>query len=112
MDEEKDIYDHNGRCEDSHPSGTHIAGIMGAKNNDIGVVGIVFGIPIIAIKVFGSSGVGSTKETETSTVLKWLHHVLKYGKKGDVVNLSFGGELDENEKKVLDRAVLGCQKIT
>jgi len=34
---------------------------------------------------------------------------LKYGKKGDVVNLSFGKELDPDEK-VLDHAVIALTK--
>lgn len=95
VEDEKEIDNNNGH-------GTHIAGILGAKDNNIGVVGIVPGIPIIAIKVFGTSG-----RTETSTVLKELHHHgLKYKKEGgDVINLRFGKKLEENER-VLDRAVI------
>lgn len=94
---EDDIEDENGH-------GTHIAGTVGAKDNNMGVLGIVPGISIISLKVFGSNG-----ETDLSNVLKAIDYISKEGKKGDVVNLSFGGEMDPDEK-VLDKAIIHLAK--
>ena len=52
VDKSKDPYDDN-----SH--GTHVAGTICAKNNNIGVVGVAPGTKIMPIKVFGADGRGS-----------------------------------------------------
>jgi subtilisin len=42
--------------EDGHGHGTHVAGIIGAKDDGNGVVGMAPGVPLYAVKVFGSAG--------------------------------------------------------
>jgi subtilisin len=44
---------------DLNGHGTHIAGIIGARNNAVGVVGVAPGAPIYPIQVLNSSGNGS-----------------------------------------------------
>lgn len=39
-------------------AGTHVAGIVGARNNGVGVVGVVPGVPIYSLKVLDGRGAG------------------------------------------------------
>lgn len=43
---------------DGHGHGTHVAGIIGAKDNGIGVVGVVPGARLWAVKVLNNNGIG------------------------------------------------------
>ena len=47
-------------ANDLHGHGTHVAGIIAAKNNTIGVVGVAAGATVVAIKVLDASGSGTT----------------------------------------------------
>ena len=58
--------------EDDFGHGTHVAGIIGAKDNTIGVVGVAAGIPIVAIKVLDQNGVGTL-----SNFLDGLDYILR-----------------------------------
>jgi subtilisin family serine protease len=44
------------------PHGTHVAGTIGAANNNIGVVGMAPGVPMHIIKVFNASGWGYSSD--------------------------------------------------
>ncbi len=44
--------------KDKNGHGTHVAGIIAALNNEIGVVGAAHGVELYAIKVLGNSGIG------------------------------------------------------
>ena len=48
--------------EDDNGHGTHVAGIIGALNNSIGVVGVASGARIIALKALNNDGEGSTSQ--------------------------------------------------
>ena len=69
--------------EDGYGHGTMVAGIIGAKNNSIGVVGVAANASIVALRVLDNSGAGSL-----SYLIKAVSHVNTYGKAGDVVNIS------------------------
>lgn len=71
--------------DDLHGHGTHVAGIIGAKQNGIGVTGVSAGARIIPVKVLENSGRGTW-----SYLLLGLDHVAQYSLEGDVVNLSLG----------------------
>lgn len=45
-------------CEDDNGHGTHVAGIIGAENNDFGVVGVAPKVQIYALKVLDRNGSG------------------------------------------------------
>ena len=49
-------------ADDDNGHGTHVAGIVAAKDNDIGVVGMAPGARLWAVKVLDSSGSGSISD--------------------------------------------------
>lgn len=76
--------------KDGHGHGTHVAGIVGAKDNGVGVVGVVPGARLWAVKVLNNSGIG---------FLSWIICGLDwvdarspfYGGNMRVANMSLGG---------------------
>ena len=70
---------------DRNGHGTHVAGIIGAKDNDFGVVGVAPGARLWAIKVAPDSGNGITD----AMVLCGLDWVVEFANVIDVVNASF-----------------------
>ena len=77
-----DILDPNGH-------GTHVAGIIGALNNEIGIVGVMPEVDLYAVKVFDSRGDGSL-----SNIIRGLQWCINQGIK--VVNMSFGSATDND----------------
>lgn len=70
-------------ANDDNGHGTHVAGIIGALNNTIGVVGVGPAIDLYAIKVLGASGSGYL-----SDVIEGLDWAVANGLQ--VVNMSLG----------------------
>ncbi|HEY9693070.1 MAG TPA: S8 family peptidase [Oculatellaceae cyanobacterium] len=56
----KDCVSNLNNYNDGNGHGTHVAGTVAAKDNTAGVVGVVPGTPLYAIKVLGSDGSGTT----------------------------------------------------
>ena len=83
--------------DDGNGHGTHVAGIIGAKNNSIGVVGVSPGAKVVAVRVLNNSGSGST-----SGVIAGVDYVAANGSDGDVANMSLGGGVSQ----ALDDAVV------
>jgi subtilisin len=78
---------------DLNGHGTHIAGIIGAKNNADGVVGVAPGAPIYAVKVLNSSANGS--DASVLCGIEWMTTVGKaLGVR--VANLSAGSFGDDD----------------
>ncbi|MBF0278446.1 MAG: S8 family serine peptidase [SAR324 cluster bacterium] len=63
--------------------GTHVAGVLAANSNGIGMVGIAPDASILAIKVFSNSGLASDLN-----VIKGIHYAVANG--AQVLNLSLG----------------------
>jgi len=76
--------------EDGHGHGTHCAGIIGAKDNAYGVVGVSPGAEIVAVKILGDDGSGAI-----SSVLAGMEYTFVYANAGDVVNMSFGSPAND-----------------
>jgi subtilisin len=74
-------------ADDLNGHGTHVAGIIGAKNNLLGILGIASDISIVALKVLDQVGEG-----RLSSAIAAVRHVSNYAKAGDVVNMSLGSE--------------------
>jgi subtilisin family serine protease len=84
-------------ANDDNGHGTHVAGIIGAKNNDIGILGVASGATMVAVKVLDKEGDG-----KLSYLIDALNYIAGAARPGDVVNLSLG---DESTSEYLDRLV-------
>jgi hypothetical protein len=78
------------RWNDDNGHGTHVAGIIGAQDNTIGMVGTAPNVNLIAIKVLNRTGSGSN-----SNIISSLNYIAQWKTanptlKG-VVNMSLGG---------------------
>ena len=69
---------------DDNGHGTHVAGIIAASNNHIGVVGLAYNVKIMPIK----AGMASGFFTQSQIVKGILY---AYNNGADVINMSFGG---------------------
>jgi len=84
-------------ADDENGHGTHVAGIIGAKNNDFGVLGVASGATLISLRVLDKDGTGSL-----SGIIQALAYAAANGKAGDVVNLSLG---EDEASDILDQQV-------
>ncbi len=85
-------------ANDLNGHGTHCAGTIAARDNDIGVVGVAAGATIVAVKVLNQQGSGAY-----SDVIAGVDHVASNAAPGDAVNMSLGGPTSQ----ALDDAVRG-----
>ncbi len=79
-----DIVAKKGNGDDDHGHGTHVAGIIAAANNNVGVVGIAYNTKIMAIKAGQASGYFLQND-----ICKAIDYARENG--ADVINMSFGG---------------------
>jgi subtilisin len=82
---------------DENGHGTHVAGIIGAKNNSVGVLGVASGASLVALRVFDKDGEGLL-----SSIVQALSYVNSNAKAGDVVNMSLG---EDEVSAILDQQV-------
>lgn len=87
----------NTSIEDENGHGTHVAGIIGGKNNTIGVLGVASGATLVSIRILDKEGSGTLSST-----LQALSYISANAKAGDVINMSFG---EEGISDALDRQV-------
>ena len=69
--------------DDANGHGTHVAGIIAAKNNDIGTVGVAAGAKVVSLRVLDRRGSGSD-----AGVILAIDHAYANATPGDVANLS------------------------
>ena len=74
--------------EDDNGHGTHCAGIVAAKNNTIGVVGVAPGATVVPVKVLDRRGSGAY-----SVIIAGVNYVAGTATPGDAVNMSLGGSV-------------------
>jgi subtilisin len=84
-------------ADDENGHGTHVAGIIGAKNNNIGILGIASGATLVSLRVLDKDGKGTL-----SAMIEALAYVRLNGKAGDVVNMSLG---EDEVSDILDQQV-------
>lgn len=84
-------------ARDSNGHGTHVAGIIAARNNTFGVLGVASGATLVALKVLGQNGEGNL-----SYIIQAVGYINANAKAGDVVNMSVGGESGSD---ILDQQV-------
>ena len=83
-----DFINNDGDPMDDHFHGTHVAGTVGAiGNNGVGVVGAVWDVQLMAVKVLGASNSGAT-----SAVARGIEYAFDNG--ATVQNMSLGSSFD------------------
>ncbi len=83
--------------ENGGPHGTHVAGTIGALNNDIGVVGMAPGVAMHIVKVFNADGWGYS-----STLAKAAKKCSQAG--ANIISMSLGGgRASKIEQKAFDK---------
>lgn len=85
-------------ADDENGHGTHVAGIIGAKNNTFGVLGVASGATLISCRVLDKDGKGNL-----SNIIQALSYISANASAGDVVNMSVGDE--EGISEILDQQV-------
>lgn len=90
---------------DQNGHGTHVAGVIGAKNNTFGVLGVASGASLVSLKVLDANGEGTL-----SSIIQALSYVSASASPGDVVNMSLGEEgisstLDQQVQKTAAKGI-------
>lgn len=80
------------KVTDGNGHGTHVAGIIGAKKNDIGVIGVCPGASVVGIRVLNDRGSGTWSDVLAG--IDWVG-APGNGQIGDVANMSLGGGLSQ-----------------
>jgi subtilisin family serine protease len=73
---------------DLNGHGTHVSGIIAAKDNDIDVIGVAAGATVVAVRVLNRRGSGSY-----SGIIAGVEYVALNASSGDVANMSLGGSV-------------------
>lgn len=85
---------------DGNGHGTHVAGTIAAKNNDIGVVGVAPGANLYAVRVLDNRGSGFT-----SDVIAGVNWVAANADTIEVANMSLGGSQSNALNTAVENAV-------
>ena len=93
--------------DDFNGHGSHVSGIIAAKDNSIGVVGVTPGATLVSVRVLDRSGSGST-----SGVIAGVDYVAGAGSAGDVANMSLGGGVSQALDDAVVAAASGGVKFT
>ncbi len=89
--------------DDENGHGTHVAGIIGAKDNNIDSAGVASNATIVPVRVLNRKGSGYV-----SGVIAGIDYVAANAALNDCVNLSLGGGISES----LDAAVINAAANT
>ncbi|SEM71359.1 S8 family peptidase [Lihuaxuella thermophila] len=94
------ILDPSKSPQDDNGHGSHIAGVIGALNNRIGVVGVAPKVSLYAIKVLDSTGTGMMSDLIRGIEWGIDHHM-------HILNISIGGglNLDPGLMRVIQAAI-------
>ena len=99
------VFTQNNDPIDDHGHGTHIAGIIGAADNDIGVVGVAPEVRIWAVKVLDKLGVGTDENIAQGA--DWII-AKKHEVGGDwIMSLSLGGSEGSPVEEAAFKRVIG-----
>lgn len=90
-------------AEDDNGHGTHCAGIVAAKDNTIGVIGVAANAYVVPVKVLDKRGSGAY-----STIIAGIDYVAANASQGDAANLSLGGGIyDPIDQAVINLGLSG-----
>ena len=79
-----DIVSGKGNGDDTNGHGTHVAGIIAARNNNVGVLGIAYNVKIMSVKAAMHNGT-----LNQADIAKAVLYAYENG--AEVINMSFGG---------------------
>lgn len=79
-----------GTYDDANGHGTHVAGTIGALDNNIGVVGVAPGARVWPVRVLNSKGSG-----QWSWIICGIDYVTEHATEIEVANMSLGGSGSE-----------------
>ena len=79
-----DIVAKRGNGDDTNGHGTHVAGIIAARNNNVGVLGIAYNVKIMSVKAAMHNGT-----LNQADIAKAVLYAYENG--AEVINMSFGG---------------------
>jgi len=79
-----DIIAGRGNGDDTNGHGTHVAGIIAARNNNVGVMGIAYNVKIMSVKAAMHNGT-----LNQADIAKAVLYAYENG--AEVINMSFGG---------------------
>lgn len=83
--------------------GTHVAGIIAARNNNIGVVGVAAGAPVVSVRVLNKRGSGTY-----AGVIAGVDYVAENCGSSDVANMSLGGPVSQALNTAVQSASAKC----
>lgn len=93
-----DFINNTGKMRDNNKHGTHVAGIVAAANNGIGIVGANPRALIMPVTVMQSDGVG-----DVATIIKGIDYAVRNG--ATVINMSIGTYGNSNSlRQALERS--------
>ncbi len=91
-------------ADDGNGHGTHVAGIVGARNNGRDVIGVAANATLVAVRVLDNNGSGYY-----SSMIAGMDYIAANAKAGDVVNMSLGGPasngLDDAVRRVANKGI-------
>lgn len=93
----------NGDGDDDNGHGTHVAGIVGAKDNSIGVIGVAAGAQVISVQVLNRRGLGTL-----SDIVSGVQYVGQNANSNDVANMSLGGDTSLTLDRAVEAAAQTC----
>ena len=88
--------------DDGNGHGTHVAGIVAAKNNSVGTLGVAANAYVCAVRVLDNSGSG-----QWSWIVAGIDYVAQNGTSGEVANMSLGGS---GSNATVEQAVLDASQ--
>ncbi len=94
-----DFINNDALADDDNGHGSHCAGIVAAKDNDIGVIGVAYGATLVPVKVLDRRGSGAY-----SVIIAGVDFVATNASPGDAANMSLGGGIYQP----IDDAVLAA----
>ena len=89
-------------ANDANGHGSHVAGTIAGVDNLIGTVGVAAGAKVVAVRVLDRRGSGSNAD-----VIAGVNYVARFGRAGDVANMSLGGGVST----ALDSAVVAAASV-
>ena len=87
---------------DDNGHGTHVAGIIGAENNELGGVGVAYNCKVMVLKAGNSSGYFNNSDIAEAIQYAYMNGA-------SVINMSFGGSsISIAVEEALENAYISC----